>query len=165
MPVEHTDFRRVMSHFPTGITVVTTGHGDEIHGLTVNAFCSVSLRPPLILVCLNNQGYCHELIRRSGVFAVNILSDKQEALSKRFATHSLAPRERFAGIRHGVQITGAPILKDALGWLDCRLVTAYPGGDHSIFLGEIQALGHTDNGMKPLLFYRSQYHKGDLETL
>ena len=72
MPVDQTDFRRVMSHFPTGITVVTTGSGDEIHGLTVNAFCSVSLEPPLILVCLNNQGYCHALIRRSGVFAVNM---------------------------------------------------------------------------------------------
>ncbi len=161
MAVDTAAFRQVMSLFPTGITVVTTAAGEEIQGLTVNAFCSVSLQPPLVLCCLNNEGYCRALLTRSQVFAVNFLGEEQEALACRFSTLALSPRERFEGIPYHTEVTGAPVLDEAVGWLDCRVEATYPGGDHTIVLGEILALGHASQA-KPLVFYRSRYHRGDM---
>lgn len=151
-------FRKVLSQFAAGVTIVTTRHGDEIHGLTANSFCSVSLSPPLVLVCVDKDAHSHDLIHRSGNFAVNILTAAQEALARRFATNNLSAAERFAGIQHHIEITGAPILEESLGWLDCKLFAAHAGGDHTIFVGEVVALGEHP-GDESLLFYQSKYGK------
>jgi flavin reductase (DIM6/NTAB) family NADH-FMN oxidoreductase RutF len=155
-------FRRVMSQFATGITIVTTRDGEEIHGLTANSVCSVSLEPPLVLVCVNEKAHSHDLIKNGRNFAVNILKASQETLARRFATNNLPARERFAGIKFQTEITGAPILLESLGWLDCKLVAAYPGGDHTIFVGEVLALGR-HHGNEPLLYFHSRYLTPDLE--
>ncbi len=149
-------FRKVLSQFATGVTIVTTRHRDEIHGLTANSFCSVSLAPPLVLVCIDKEAHSHDLIRHSGNFAVNILTAAQESLARRFASNNLSAAERFAGIKYHIEMTGAPILEESLGWLDCRLFAAYAGGDHTIFVGEVLALGERP-ASAPLLFYQSKY--------
>jgi len=156
MPIDPDLFRRIMSQFATGVTIVTTRAGEEIHGLTANSFCSVSLEPPLVLVCVDQQAQSHDLIAAGRNFAVNILAASQEALARRFATNHLPAAERFAGIQFHPEATGAPILQDALGWLDCTLFARYPGGDHTIFVGEVVALGRRD-GDEPLLYFASNY--------
>jgi flavin reductase (DIM6/NTAB) family NADH-FMN oxidoreductase RutF len=164
MPIDSNLFRQVMSQFATGITVVTARTGDEIHGLTVNSFCSVSLEPPLVLICVDKTAHSHDLIQQGRNFAVNILDATQETLARRFATNNLSANERFAGINFRAEITGAPILMDSLGWLDCALFAAYPGGDHTIFAGEVLALG-PGNGNQPLLYFGSEYQKLGLEKI
>ncbi len=158
MPIDPDLFRQVMSQFATGITIVTTRAGPEIHGLTANAFCSVSLEPPLVLVCVDKKAHSHDLIHEGRNFAVNILNASQEALARRFSTNNLPANERFAGIKFHTEATGAPILSESLGWLDCKLFAAYAGGDHTIFVGEVVALGR-HQGDDPLLYFRSKYQK------
>ena len=158
MPIDSDLFRQVMSQFATGITIVTTRAGEEIHGLTANSFCSVSLEPPLVLVCVDKSAHSHDLIAAGRNFAVNILTAEQELLARRFATNNLAADQRFAGIQFRTEVTGAPILLESLGWLDCRLFATYPGGDHTIYIGEVLALGrHRDED--PLLYFHSGYQK------
>jgi flavin reductase (DIM6/NTAB) family NADH-FMN oxidoreductase RutF len=158
MSIDSTLFRQVMSQFATGITVVTTRAGDEIHGLTANSFCSVSLEPPLVLVCVDKTAHSHNLILQGRNFAANILTEKQEMVARRFATNNLPAEERFAGIPFRTEATGAPIFMESLGWLDCSLFSAYPGGDHTIFVGEVLALGR-GNANNPLLYFDSTYQK------
>jgi flavin reductase (DIM6/NTAB) family NADH-FMN oxidoreductase RutF len=141
MAIEKDFFRQVMGRFATGVTVVTTQSQEKLAGLTVNAFCSVSLNPPLVLVCVDLTSATLPAIRESGIFAVNILTDKQEHLSRCFAT---ASRERFECFCHAgyhVAATGAPIIDDTLAFIDARVVAEYPGGDHVIFIGQVEALG------------------------
>jgi flavin reductase (DIM6/NTAB) family NADH-FMN oxidoreductase RutF len=158
MSIDPNLFRRVMSQFATGITIVTARDGEEIHGLTANSFCSVSLEPALVLVCIDKKAHSHHLIERGKNFAVNILNASQEALAKRFAANNLSALERFAGIKFRTEATGAPVFQESLGWLDCKLVAAYPGGDHTIFVGEVVALGR-HHGHEPLLYFHSNYQK------
>jgi flavin reductase (DIM6/NTAB) family NADH-FMN oxidoreductase RutF len=141
MTIEKNFFRQVMGHFATGVTVVTTSSKGVMGGLTVNAFCSVSLDPPLVLVCVDLNSSTLPLIRESGIFAVNMLTEQQEYLSRCFATPN---RDRFEAFCHSASysvVTGAPVLTDVLAFVDTRVVAEYPGGDHSIFLGQVEALG------------------------
>src|SRR5258708_1053110 len=144
MAIEKDFFRQVMGHFATGVTVVTTNNHGELAGLTVNAFCSVSLDPPLVLVCVDLSSTTLSHMRDSGIFAVNILTDKQEELSSCFATSSSERYENFCYAEHHVATTGAPIIDGALAFIDARIVAEYPGGDHVIFLGQVEAIGTTD---------------------
>ncbi len=164
MALDPLHYRRVMSQFATGVTVVTTRIGRDVHGLTVNAFCSVSCDPPLLLVCIHNEAYSREVIQKSRCFAVNILSQEQEEVARRFSTSSLTAAQRLADLEHQPVVTGAPVFKEVVGWLDCKLIASYPGGDHTIFLGEVLATGHRDD-RDPLVFFRSQYQPSDKETL
>lgn len=157
MPVDTHTFRAVMARFATGVTIVTTRLGEEIHGLTVNAFCSVSLEPMLVLICIDKHATAHALLEKSGAFAVNLLAADQQDIAKRFAINKLPALERFKGIAHHRQVTGAPVFDHSLGFLDCKIVATYPGGDHTIFLGEVLALGQK-NGHNPLLYFKSAYH-------
>ena len=141
MAIEKDFFRRVLGHFATGVTVVTTNHNGTISGLTVNAFCSVSLDPPLVLVCVDLSSNTLPLIRESKNFAVNILSNEQEYLSRCFATPSIERYENFCHAEYATAVTGAPILKGTLAFVDARVVAEYPGGDHIIFLGQVEAIG------------------------
>ena len=144
MAIEKDFFRQVMGRFATGVTVVTTKSQETLAGLTVNAFCSVSLNPPLVLVCVDLMSATLPVIRESGVFAVNILTDKQEYLSRCFATPSRERFECFCHAGYHVAATGAPIIDDTLAFIDARVVAEYPGGDHVIFIGQVEALGTAD---------------------
>ena len=129
-------FRKAMGHFATGVTVVTARDGDgRPVGLTVNAFTSVSLDPPLILVCIHKKAESHEPILESGFFAVNILSRDQETLAITFARGEASKRFENLEIFDGPK--GCPLLPGVLAWLECRVHRVYPGGDHSIIVAEV----------------------------
>ncbi|HEY7022269.1 MAG TPA: flavin reductase family protein [Ktedonobacterales bacterium] len=161
MTVARSHFRSLMGHFTTGVTVVTAVEDSINYGMTVNAFCSVSLDPCLVLISLRRASATCEVIRRVGTFAVNILKAEQRPLAERFARHELDPSQRFAGLSFETCVTGAPLFPDALAHLECRMVAEYPGGDHVLLIGEVVGLEHGAevNGaaMSPLVFYRSAY--------
>jgi flavin reductase (DIM6/NTAB) family NADH-FMN oxidoreductase RutF len=154
MGINASELRRVMGHFATGVTVVTTHDGDgRAHGLTANAVCSLSLVPPLVIVCVEKRAESHLAVARSRVFAVNILAEGQEALSRRFA---VSGGEKFAGLKWRAGVTGAPILEDSLGYVECRVSAEHDGGDHTVYVGEVES-GTASLG-RPLLFFRGRYH-------
>ncbi|HEV3341190.1 MAG TPA: flavin reductase family protein [Pirellulales bacterium] len=144
--------RRIMGHFATGVTVVTTRRGEELCWMTANAVASLSLDPPLVLVAVDKRAQMHEHLTQARFFAVNILNEDQEALSGRFATRG--PKE-WSDLKLTTAVTGAPIIDGALAYLDCKLAEVLPGGDHHIFTGEIVA-GDVREG-RPLLYYRGKY--------
>ncbi|HEY7021308.1 MAG TPA: flavin reductase family protein [Ktedonobacterales bacterium] len=149
------DFKAVMGRFTTGVTVVTTALGSQRAGITVNAFCSVSLDPPLVLVCIERTAHIHDLLIEAGVFAVNLLAEEQDELARCFAVSSDRRNTEFCDCETRSVQTGAPVLRDALGYLNCVITDVFPGGDHSIVVGRVEALGAADR--KPLVYYRSQY--------
>ncbi|MBI1923270.1 flavin reductase [Candidatus Poribacteria bacterium] len=141
-----------MGRFATGVTLVTTRCGEHIWGMTANAVMSLSLHPPLVLVSVNRRSQMHEHLTHGKCFAVNVLTSEQEAISRRFAAPG--PKD-FSGLTLTVAETGAPILVDALAFVDCRLVQVVSGGDHDMFIGEPVA-GEARDG-QPLIFYGGQY--------
>jgi flavin reductase (DIM6/NTAB) family NADH-FMN oxidoreductase RutF len=147
--------RRVMGHFATGLTVVTTiSASGEPSGLTANAVASVSLNPPLVLVCVDKTAESHPHFAQSKVFTINILSEHQENVSRRFATKG---PDKFAGIGYRLGANQAPILEGVIAYAECSLVAAYEGGDHTIYVGEVQE-ANTQEG-QPLLFFRGGYRQ------
>jgi flavin reductase (DIM6/NTAB) family NADH-FMN oxidoreductase RutF len=133
-----------MGQFTTGVTVVTTRSGEMLAGLTVNAFASVSLEPPLVLICVDLHSHVLTALRTSETFVVNILTSAQEHLSRCFATRSQERYEHFCHASYHNAATGSPVLDDALAFIDTRIVAEYPGGDHAIFLGQVVAIGTKD---------------------
>jgi flavin reductase (DIM6/NTAB) family NADH-FMN oxidoreductase RutF len=154
--VDAATFRRVVGRFATGVVVVTTRTDEGLHGLTVNAFCSVSLEPLLVLVCVDKLARGHERLAQAGAFAISILSVRQEFLADRFAGRAPLVNARFDEAPYQQAITGAPILDGCVAWLDCRLWATYDGGDHSIFVGEVVAAAD-DREAQPMLFLDSRY--------
>lgn len=151
------EFRDALGVFATGVTVITTRGPEEPYGMTANAFSSVSLDPPLVLVCVIKGTLGAETIERNGIFAVNVLAEDQEAISRYFSSKS-RPRgpDAFAEISHSSASTGAPVLDDVSAYLDCRLRASHEAGDHIIFVGEVMAIGGRHD-TRPLLFHRGQY--------
>ncbi len=149
-------FRNTLAKFCTGVTIVTTKNQEGMHGLTVNAFTSVSLDPPLILVCIQKNGLSHSTLSECETFVVNILSLEQKELSDRFANPDLDSEERFRDLSFQVSENGVPILAGNLGHLECRVVNQFEGGDHTIFIGQVEN-GDFSEGKQPLLFYDSGY--------
>jgi flavin reductase (DIM6/NTAB) family NADH-FMN oxidoreductase RutF len=148
-----------MARFASGVTVVTTTLDQAYFGLTVNAFCSVSLNPPLILVSLDLKSQTYASMRQSRVFAVNVLTQEQEPLALRFARKDLASKT-FDDIALRVgETTGVPLFTDALARIECRVSTEYPGGDHALMLGEVVSVDYGDDHLaqEPLLYYRSAF--------
>lgn len=141
MTIEKDFFRQVMGQLATGVSVVTTSNNGAIAGLTVNAFCSVSLEPPLVLICVDLTSTTLPAIRESGIFAVNILTNEQEQYSRCFATSTAERYENFCHAHYHRAVTGSPILDDVLAFIDTRVVAEYPAGDHVIFLGQVVAMG------------------------
>lgn len=152
MPFDTSIQRHILGRFATGITVITTKVGDELCGLTANAFASLSLNPPLVLVAIDHRAHSYEKLKASRTYAVNILRSTQQEVSARFAKPG--PKD-FAGLALTTAETGAPILTDSLAWLDCRVSAILPGGDHDIFVGEIVA-GEFHEG-EPLLYFAGKY--------
>ncbi len=153
MPIERNELRRVMGHFATGVTVITTlSKEGKLHGLTANAVSSLSLDPPLLIICVDKKAESYSSFEESGVFTVNILADDQEDISRRFA---VSGGEKFEGVAYRRGANGAPILSGALAHLECKLHAAYEGGDHTIYLGLIEEAETRE--VKPLLFFRGGY--------
>lgn len=153
--VDQDEFRQALGHFASGVTVITTQHENRPHGTTVSAFSSLSLNPPLVLVSIDTNATIHDLLIASEVFAVNILAEHAETLSRHFARRI---PDKFAGISYTPGKLNVPLLEDAVASLECRLVARYPGGDHSIFVGEVLAT-RTYPQHQPLLYFRSQYER------
>jgi flavin reductase (DIM6/NTAB) family NADH-FMN oxidoreductase RutF len=157
--VEPASLREVMRKFATGITVLTTA-GEYCHGMTANAFSSLSLDPPLVLCCVSRTAVMHEAITVTRQFAVSIMAADQEKLARYFSDRR-RPKgaDQFEPVdwRPGPQ-TGAPLLSGCLAWLECRLVEVHEGGDHSIFVGEV--LGSSwSSGHQALLFFGGGFHQ------
>ncbi|MGH7475161.1 MAG: flavin reductase family protein [Longimicrobiales bacterium] len=155
MTIDPAEFRRVLGHLATGVSIVAARdpHSGDPHGLTVSAIASVSLEPSLVLVCIEQSADSHELVRTAGAFSINLLADDQERLSRHFAESEGG--EKFRGIAWHEAVTGAPVLDDVLAWVDCRLWAEYPGGDHTIFVGEVIDANAREG--VPLIHYRGGY--------
>jgi flavin reductase (DIM6/NTAB) family NADH-FMN oxidoreductase RutF len=151
--------RSVLGHFATGIVVVATDRGTPC-GMTANAFTSVSLDPPLVLVCISRIANMYKAVLDCGYFAVSVLSAGQEHLARYFAD-STRPRgaEEFGSVQWSPgPRTGSPVLEGSLAWLDCELATSYSGGDHEIFVGSVLASGSGPSS-DALVFYRGGFHQ------
>jgi flavin reductase (DIM6/NTAB) family NADH-FMN oxidoreductase RutF len=137
-PTEAAHFRSVLGRYPTGVIVVTTEHEDELRGMAFNSFISVSLDPPLVAFCPARTSSTWPLIRPAGKFVVNILDDASEDVCRRFAARDV---DRFEGVAHFPAPSGMPVLGAAIGWLDCTLEAEHDGGDHTIVVARVEALG------------------------
>jgi flavin reductase (DIM6/NTAB) family NADH-FMN oxidoreductase RutF len=146
-------FRSVLGRFASGVTIVTTrdSHGID-HGMTVSAFCSLSLDPPMVVFCVDHAASMHGTLLGHPPCGVSILSSNQEAYSRRFADQE---NERFDGIAYTRAESGAVLLEDALAHLECRIVAHYEGGDHTVFIAQVDR-AEARHG-RPLLYYRGGY--------
>jgi flavin reductase (DIM6/NTAB) family NADH-FMN oxidoreductase RutF len=154
MSIERSKFFQIMSQFASGVTVVTTMHNGVPHGLTVSAFASLSADPTLVLVSINTSRYGYEVIRAAGSYAVNILSEDQADLSNHFATPL---EDKFASVDYRLGAHGMPLINGALAYVECKVTAAVPGGDHTIFIGEVLD-GESYEG-RPLLYFERKYRK------
>jgi flavin reductase (DIM6/NTAB) family NADH-FMN oxidoreductase RutF len=157
--LETATFRHVMSHFASGVSVVSTvDEAGRAHGMTVNALTSVSLDPLLVLFCCEKDASLHAPLLRSGSWAVSMLTLDQADVSQWFSARERRGTDQFAAleVRPG-RHTGASILDEALAWLECRTWATYDGGDHTIVVGEVVAAGVIDAEAAPLLYYKSSY--------
>jgi flavin reductase (DIM6/NTAB) family NADH-FMN oxidoreductase RutF len=158
MSIEPDEFRSVLGRFASGVTILTArDDGGRDHGMTVSAFCSLSLAPPLVLACIDQATDMHGVLRTATHFGISILSDGQEALSRRFAE---LPSNRFDGIGYSRGESGVVLLEDALAHLECRLISRHAEGDHVIYVGEVER-ADAMKGM-PLLYYRGGYTQIEL---
>ena len=158
VPIDSKFFRHVMRKFATGVTILTVRDGNSLHGMTANAFASVSLSPTLVLVCIEKGNTTHAFVSRSGSFAMNILSASQELLARRFAKQIVVSTEPFADIAYHSATTGAPIFDDCIAYVDCRVIAAHDAGDHTIFIGQVQHAGFgAARDAQPLLWLDGKY--------
>jgi flavin reductase (DIM6/NTAB) family NADH-FMN oxidoreductase RutF len=153
MPVSPDEFREALSRFASGVSVVTTcGSDGKPHGMTVSAFCSVSLIPPRVLICIEKITASHTAFAESGAYVVNVLHRSQMPLSERFANPA---EDKFSDITFHAGIEGIPVLDNALANIECRITHTFDGGDHTIFLGSVENVNCHDGD--PLIYYRSEY--------
>ena len=158
MQAENEDLRLVMRNWASGVTVVTAKDGAQFHGMTVSAFTSISLQPPLVLVSLDKLSRTHDLVQNSQHFGVTILADDQKDVSDRFAGRIPALDDhRFLGLAIETLTSGAPFIVGGLAYLDCHIVHTYDTGLHTLFIGEVDALRTAQTG-KPLLYHDQDYH-------
>lgn len=151
-------YRHTLGMFATGVTVVAAAFDDVLHGMTANAFTSVSLDPPLVLVCVDRRAGCHDFLCQAKVFAVTVLAADQERESTWFASKRRPHgRDQFDEVSWWpAPVTGSPVLSGGIAWMDCRLTEVHEGGDHSIFLGEVVELGRQREA-DPLIFFEGRY--------
>ena len=153
MPVSDDDFRDALSRFASGVSVVTTrDSAGRAHGITVSAFCSVSLDPPLVLICIEKLTASHYAFHESKAFIVNILDSSQQDLSEQFAAPAV---DKFADQEFEPGTEDIPRLKTALASIECKLINTHDGGDHTIFVGSVERV--TAGNSEPLVYYRGEY--------
>jgi flavin reductase (DIM6/NTAB) family NADH-FMN oxidoreductase RutF len=151
--------RNTLRLWASGVSIVSTADGDAYGGLTISSFTSLSLEPPMILVCVHKDSHTIPLIERSGVLAVSILSSEQSHLSDRFAGRvPLADdHERFNGVDTFTAVTGCPLIAGAIAWLDCSVASRHDGSTHWIYIGQVVATGTNKASEEPLLYFNRSY--------
>jgi flavin reductase (DIM6/NTAB) family NADH-FMN oxidoreductase RutF len=154
MPIDDAQFKLAMAHFASGVTVVTTEYDGKPFGMTVAAFSSLSLHPPLVLVCIEKTVKTHDAIAGAGTFGVSILNSRQADISNRFASRA---DDKFAGTEIVRGELGVPLIAGAITRLECRVSETLEGGDHTIFVGEVVE-ANTEEG-EPLVYFRSGYRE------
>jgi flavin reductase (DIM6/NTAB) family NADH-FMN oxidoreductase RutF len=154
------EYRATVGLFATGVTVITAEAPGLTHGMTLNSLTSVSLDPLLVLICVERDAVMHKALEDSGGFAVSVLGGDQERLARYFADSSRPMGiEQFAEVPHRLgRVTGAPLLDDALAWLECTVERIYDGGDHSIFLARVASL-ERGRVREPLLYFGGAYRR------
>jgi flavin reductase (DIM6/NTAB) family NADH-FMN oxidoreductase RutF len=153
--VDPLELRATLARFPTGVTVVGTRHVPEgVCGLTANAFTSVSLEPPLALVCVDLSSSTHACIEASGRLSVSILSTGQEDVALWFAHKD---DDKFARVAHRIGPDGLPLVDGAAAWLECTVEGSHPGGDHTIFVARVDRVERPQEELAPLVFHRGSY--------
>ena len=158
MTVSSDEFKSALRLFASGVTIVTIQTADARHGLTVSAFVSISVEPPLIGIMIDRGHHAHQILESDGaVFAVNILAQGQEALSNRFAWKQ--DEDRFSEGLWTTAATGAPVLEDALCWLDCTIHSKMEAGTHTIYVGEVQACQEPSPEEQPLVYWNREYRQ------
>lgn len=153
--IDPREFRNTMGRFATGVTIITTEHNGSIHGMTANAFLSVSLEPPLVLISIDNRAKLHQMLPNCGRYGVSFLAAGQEALSNHFAGRSQEGLEIPFVEHHGM-----PVIEGAVGHIVTRIVETVPVGDHTLYVGQVEYLAWCDD--EPLLFYAGKY--GDIQA-
>lgn len=154
MSFDSNEFRTVMGHFATGVTVITTrDESGAFFGLTANALSSVSLDPPLVLVCVDKKAESYPAFAASGVYNINVLTKEQEALSRTFAKSG---GDKFSGLGYEIAGNGVPVLKNSLAHMACEIRNEIDAGDHTIYLAEVKEIS-MDNESAPLLYFRGGY--------
>jgi flavin reductase (DIM6/NTAB) family NADH-FMN oxidoreductase RutF len=155
-PIDAATFRHALGRFPSGVTVVTVRDaGGRDFGMTVSAFSSVSLHPPLVLVCIGDDATISGAVAAAGHFAVSVLAEDQEALAQRFAD---SDADRFASTAISRGMTGIALLDGAVARLECAIVARHRGGDHTIVVGEVLAATAVEDG-RPLIYQRAGYRR------
>ena len=152
--VDDAQFKLAMSHFASGVTIVTTEHEGKPYGLTVASFASLSLHPPLVLICIERLVKSHDAVAAAGKFGVSILGSEQSDVSNRFASKV---DDKFAGFKTRRGELGIPLIEGALCTIECRVQNQLPGGDHSIFIGEVIDVQAREGA--PLVYFRSGYRQ------
>ena len=147
------ELRRVLGHYPTGVTVVTAAGAEGPEGVAIGSFSSLSLDPPLVMFCPGHDSTSWARMRPIGSFCVNVLGDHQAEVSTIFAKKSA---DRFSVVTTRAEFTGAPVIEGCLAWIDCTLHTIHDGGDHDIVVGRVEAIGTADSG-RPLIFFKGGY--------
>ncbi len=161
MSISSEAFRNALRHFPSGVAIVTIRSGEQIHGLTVSAFASVSTKPPLVMIAVDHQHSAYPLIEADqATFAANILAYDQINMSNRFAW--IKDEDRFKKGDWETAVTGAPILIDSLAWLDCTIKSRLDAGTHTIYVGEVQASGVQRAEQPPLIYWNRGYRHLDI---
>ena len=158
MTLDPEQLRHAMRAWTTGVTVVTATHAGQQYGMTVNSFTSISLDPPLVSLALKKLTHTHELVEKSGEFAVTILASDQKELSDRFAGKHPEIKDRFEGVLTETLLIKAPLLKGGMAYFNCRVVNAIPLGENTLFVAEVVAAQGEGTG-EPLVYHNRVYWK------
>ncbi|MBN8827675.1 MAG: flavin reductase [Sphingobacteriia bacterium] len=150
------EFKECLSHYSTGIVIVTTKYEDNLYGLTVNSFTSVSLKPPLILFCIDKSASSLDAFLKSDSFAISILSSSQHEIAQKFANSN---NEKWKSVKYVFGATGSPIILPNLSFMECEKFATYEAGDHYIIIGKVITLEVEKSEKKnPLIYFRGMYH-------
>ena len=156
MPIDPMLFRQIAGSFASGVTIITSGQEGGYHGMTASAFTSLSLNPPMVLVCVDRGARTLGVIESCGCFNVNILAQDQEDVSRSFAKRSEPGEDGMRGVVYTLGKLGAPLIKGALAAFECRVALRYDGGDHVIFIGAVED-GSLEDEVEPLLYFQGRY--------
>ena len=154
MAVDNDLFKELMRRFAAGVTLVTFNENNKFGGLTVSSFCSLSMNPPLVLICIDRKIVSHESLKNSDTFGINICNSEQGKLAWDFANSKVDKNELIKSLPHTLTDLGTPLLKDSLASMECKITERHDGGDHTIFIGQVEN-GNFDENSKPLLYYGS----------
>ena len=150
-------FRAAMGRFAAGVSIVTMASGDEVNAMTATAVSSVSLEPPLVLVCIDRDNHSNKVISEGGAFAINILTEEQRELSDAFARPGAGKADALATIGTHQELSGSPIIDGCLAYLDCQVFASHSAGDHTIFIGKVLKAEVSDAKKQPLLYWNGSY--------